>query len=307
MDNYTNQENNVSNVNGQQPMQNMGTSMNGQQPVQNMGTPLYGQSPVQNSGSFSYNQMSGNNMGMQGYQQPQKEEKYGLGVASLVVGILSMTLCCVGGSVVGLIGLILGIISCTKKESKRGLAIGGIITSAIGFVIGVVYLCLIIWAANDDYDYDYDDISNIITEDYDYDVDIFDGNSYQAGDGSVIYFEDGEFIWYQDDSDHDNNIIYGTYDAYTGEDASDHIVYGLSDYGVTDEELDDYFAMNADSDYYTEENFYCLVLHNEAVMIDGENQVDGPFDTPYMGFYVDGYFDAANMRTAEYVYFSIVE
>lgn len=249
------------------------------------------------------------------YGQPQKEEKYGLAVASLVVGILSMTLCCIGGSIVGLAGLILGIISCTKKESKRGLAIGGMITSAIGFLIGVVYIGIIIWAITDYEDYDdFEHMQSTITgeeslipDDYEIAANVFDGHSYQAGDGSVIYFEDDSFIWYKDDSDHENNYYTGTYDAYFAEEARNYILYDLSAFGVTEEELDDYFDRNEDDDFFTEENFCCLVLHNESLIMDGEEQITEAYDSPYMGFYADGYYDAANMRSGEYYSFTIVE
>ena len=80
--------------------------------------------------------------------QPQPGQ--GLAIASLVIGILSI----VGGCCCNLfaaflplnllpaiVGLILGIMA--NKKAKSGLATGGIVTSIIGLVFGVV--CLLLW------------------------------------------------------------------------------------------------------------------------------------------------------------------
>ncbi len=64
-------------------------------------------------------------------QKPRK----GLGIASLVFGIISLLCCCLG-TPIGLIGIILAIVALVKKNGK-GLAIGGLVTSIIGLVIGI--------------------------------------------------------------------------------------------------------------------------------------------------------------------------
>lgn len=67
------------------------------------------------------------------------EKVNGFGIASLVLGIVGILLGCLGiGAVFGLIGLILGILGLTVlKNSKKGLAIAGVITSGIALLIGV--------------------------------------------------------------------------------------------------------------------------------------------------------------------------
>lgn len=72
-------------------------------------------------------------------QDPQNGHR-GLAIASLVIGILSMTLLCFFGSIVGTVGLVLGIIALCKKQKPIGLSIAGIITSAIGLICGILLL-----------------------------------------------------------------------------------------------------------------------------------------------------------------------
>lgn len=98
------------------------------------------------------------------YMQPQEPRKgCAFGIAALVIGILSMTLCCVGGSVLGIIGLVLGIVGLCRKESKYGLAIGGIVTSALGVLIGIYMLAVVIFAG-----VAYDDIKDMNEDELQY-------------------------------------------------------------------------------------------------------------------------------------------
>lgn len=94
------------------------------------------QNPYSQPGGPTVNQMPG--------QAQTPVPGCGFAIASLIVGILSMTLCCVGGSIMGLMGLIFGIVSINKKESVRGMAIAGIVTSGIGILIGILVLVYII-------------------------------------------------------------------------------------------------------------------------------------------------------------------
>ena len=138
--------------------------------------------------------------------------------------------------------------------------------------------------------------------------DEFTGNSFRASDGSVIYFEEeGGFVWYQDDSDHSDNYYSGTYDVYFGEEAEDYIVNDLAEYGVTEEELEDYYESNITNDLLIRQHLCCIVLHTEELIIGGENQRDEPYDKNYMGFYQNGFFDGAYMEAAEYAYFTLIE
>ena len=135
----------------------------------------------------------------------------------------------------------------------------------------------------------------------------FAGQKYTAEDGSVMYFEeDGEFFWYQSDENHDDNYYSGEYEFYFAEDAVDYIINDLTQFGVTQEKMDAYFEMNAGDEFYNEENFCCMVLDNKVFMMDGQKTEsdDGSMLSYYMGFYAEGYFDAANMSTGNYVGFT---
>ena len=259
------------------------------------------------------------------YNTPEPERK-GFAIASLVLGILSLVLCCLFGGVLGIVGLILGIVSLVKKESKMGMAIAGIITSAFGIIFGIamaIYFVMFFGFITENYDAIVNSeitVEEAIEESLGEskpgadtegsaaeadDEDPFASKSFEAGDGSVIYFEaDGSFVWYQDDADHEDYYYVGTYDCYRAEFAESYIVTYLGEYGVTEEELADYYDRNADSEFYTEDNFTCLVLHNESAICDGEEKITEPYDTNYMGFYMDGYYDAANMGSGEYAAFT---
>ena len=257
---------------------------------------------------------------------PQQSEKMGFSIASLVMGILSVLCCWIYGGFLGLIGVVLGIVALTKKESKKGMAIAGIITSVFGIIILVFLLIATVFASagklalsdpqmqeeildlvdeygDGDYEYDYDSDNELTTQDP------FAGKRYKAGDDSVIYFEeDGTYIWYQDDTDHSDNYYAGRYEAYVADDAEDYIVNDLSEYAFTQEEMDDYFARNADSDLFQKENMVCFVLYAEERIVEGEDVTDdAEATTPYMGFLKDGYLDAANMKTLNYVIFTECE
>ena len=48
----------------------------------------------------------------------------------------------------------------------------------------------------------------------------------------------------------------------------------------------------------------CLMSYAEERIVEGEDvTTDGASTTPYMGFLKDGYLDATNMNTLDYVYF----
>jgi hypothetical protein len=74
-----------------------------------------------------------------------------LATISLVLGILGiLTICCYGGLTLGAAAVITGVIAMNQEKNDptkyagRGLAIGGIITGGIGFVIGIGIIILAI-------------------------------------------------------------------------------------------------------------------------------------------------------------------
>lgn len=61
-------------------------------------------------------------------------------IIALVIGILSI-ICCVGGSVLGVIGIVLAIVALAgRKEPKRKIAVAGLVTSIIGLILGIVII-----------------------------------------------------------------------------------------------------------------------------------------------------------------------
>ncbi len=99
-------------------------------------------------------------------------------------------------------------------------------------------------------------------------------------DLSCLSFEDdGEFRFYRDDDVRDDNYFEGEYDFYIGEDAIEYVTDDLEEYGLTKKEIDRFTEEEE-----TRENFVCLVLHNESIIVDGEEVIDEPYDMPYYGF-----------------------
>lgn len=258
------------------------------------------------------------------YGAPPPERK-GYAIASLVLGILSLVLCCVGGGILGIVGLILGIVSLVKKESKLGMAIAGIITSSFGIVFGIVMLIYVVMFAGFFSEHYEDILSGAVVENVPEEsvlgedrpirgendiemetesaVDIdtenpFIGSSFAAEDGSVIYFaEDGTFIRYLDDANWEDNYYTGTYDCYRAEFAESYIAAYMGEYGVTEDEFAEIFRKNAK--LYEDEDFICLVLHNTSAVIDKEDQIKEPYDTNYMGFYLNDCYEATDMSSGE--------
>ena len=65
----------------------------------------------------------------------------GLGIASMVLGIISV--CSLGILFIPkIVGLILGIITMGKKDTKHTFAVVGIVTSAIAFVLVIVIMLM---------------------------------------------------------------------------------------------------------------------------------------------------------------------
>lgn len=83
------------------------------------------------------------------YQQPVvvnelENKKDGLAVTSLVLGILGIIFCwCIAVPIIiCLVGLIMGIVSLVKTGQHSGIALGGVITSAVGLVLSFALLLL---------------------------------------------------------------------------------------------------------------------------------------------------------------------
>lgn len=70
-----------------------------------------------------------------------QKKQSGLGIASLILGIVGMLLSCAAiGIVPCIIGMILGIIGIIQKNRKHGTAIGGVVCSSVGIAIFLIVL-----------------------------------------------------------------------------------------------------------------------------------------------------------------------
>lgn len=85
--------------------------------------------------------------GQQGYSQQYptyvetQDDSNGMGVASLVMGIISLVCC--GSFIFSILGIVFGIVSLSRKKTNNGMAIAGIIMSAISIVIGIIIICVL--------------------------------------------------------------------------------------------------------------------------------------------------------------------
>lgn len=218
----------------------------------------------------------------------------------LGIAAVGMVITMFGGLLAGVLGLVFGIVSCARREEKRGMAVAGIVTAVVG-LLPTIFLWLAVLVEND---------NSLDTEDFlKYGVrketvdDCFAGRAFELDDGSMIYFAaDGSFLWYESDADHSDNYFEGTYATRTGGDAIDYIEEELSWYDVTREEMEEYFLRNAGDDFYTEENFLHLTLETEYQVIGGQGDYNSNVRR-YMGFYSEGYYDAVNMDSMNYVLF----
>lgn len=138
----------------------------------------------QPNGSVEYNYGQSNGSTEYNYGQPagrygsNKSESEGFGIASLVLGIITVLLFCTCISwITGILAIIFGIIQLVKGN-KKGMAIVGLITGGIGFIASVILYILIFFTGLGSYS-NYDDIYNHIYDD------IYDDIENSMDDGTI--------------------------------------------------------------------------------------------------------------------------
>lgn len=106
----------------------------------------------QNTGTPQYSNYQDNTANQQPVNPSNNngQKASGIQIASLVLGIISILLCCCYGApsvIMGIIGLVCGIKG--NKESKNGVGTAGIVCSIIGLILGLISLIyfLIVGAA----------------------------------------------------------------------------------------------------------------------------------------------------------------
>ena len=96
----------------------------------------------QNTGTPQYNNYQDNTAYQPLPAAPDNGGKAsGTQIASLVMGIISIVLCCCYGApsvIMGIIGLVCGIKG--NKENKNGIGTAGIVCSIIGLLLGLISL-----------------------------------------------------------------------------------------------------------------------------------------------------------------------
>lgn len=134
---------------------------------------------------------------------------------------------------------------------------------------------------------------------------ILAGTSWIAdNDGSQwVFDEDQSFHWYQTKEVTDDNYYAGTYEFHIGQDAITYLTNELSEYGVTEEEIQKVISGNGE---YTRDNFVCFSTTNQSFMIDGQEQLSDEMVTSYFGFLLQNgtYLNIANMNTGTYYGFT---
>ncbi|AUI51267.1 DUF4190 domain-containing protein [Arthrobacter crystallopoietes] len=101
----------------------------------------YGQAPQQNSPYGQYPDQGG-----YGYQAPMQEKK-GLAITALVLGIVALVLGVIPGIgflsfILGPLAIVFGIIALVKKQ-RKGMSITGIVLGALGVIAAIVITAII--------------------------------------------------------------------------------------------------------------------------------------------------------------------
>lgn len=140
--------------------------------------------------------------------------------------------------------------------------------------------------------------------------DYISGNTFLAGDGSQLCLQDdGSYLYYRSEDDHENQYYEGTYEVYYGQAAMDKVV-SMTEYGLTEEELDQVLAesMNGyipggsspadflyaeglledDRERYTVclDTFYAVILHNQNLVNSPGDVEEVNQSTLYIGYYL---------------------
>lgn len=89
-----------------------------------------------------------------GFGVPPAKPKNGLGIAALIVGILSLpaVFALIGGFALGLVAIVLGVVGYRRAKkgeaTNGGVAIGGIVLGLLGILLNIVVIALLGWGFN---------------------------------------------------------------------------------------------------------------------------------------------------------------
>lgn len=106
----------------------------------------------QGANTNQYNRYTNNNM----YAATPNQGNTGFGIASLVLGIVSIVLCCTCVEfITGPLAIIFGIVHLTGNKPQKGLGIAGIICGVAGLLLGILLIAS--FSTNDKKDNSYID------------------------------------------------------------------------------------------------------------------------------------------------------
>ena len=221
------------------------------------------------------------------YVEPQKQKKVKkgkvLGIIALVVGVLSMTLCCAGGLFIGIIDIALGIISLCFEDAK-GMAITGIVTSVIGLIFGAICafgLTVLVEMVE-------------LYEEGDY----FAGNTYETWDGEAIRFDDElEYEWYADATDPTEGYVEGEFLTFSGELAEEILIECLEMLDMSAQDLADLYDYLGIGSYYTEDNLCILIMVSDHGI--GSTYSNEEETAIFVGCYDEDIFFGIDMISSE--------
>lgn len=116
-------------------------------------------------------------------QGSKKEDRKGLAIAAMVLGIVSIVFCCVYwvSIICAILAIIFGIVAI--KSSGKGMAISGIVTGSIGIFISLFVTIFLIGVSSVIYNEAVDVIKDNDWDDYEYNYD-WDDSGYE------YYFDD---------------------------------------------------------------------------------------------------------------------
>lgn len=88
---------------------------------------------------------AGNDTDNRTYRAEEPKESPALSIVALCLGIASLVLCCCGGGVIGIAGIIVSAIALSGNKPGRGMAVGGLVTSIIGVIFfGIITILSIL-------------------------------------------------------------------------------------------------------------------------------------------------------------------
>lgn len=189
-------------------------------------------------------------------------------------------LCCGITSIIGLILSVLGLIFAIKNEERgKGLAITGIIISTVLLLI----MLLAMATGNFHVKTSFNWFGNKIDTPEEIEEYVTDQKWIDIQEDTCLEFVSSKkFKYYRDFEELDDYYYEGKYELYIGDEALDYIVNDLSEYGLTEEEIQDLADRNK---HYKMANLVVLVLHNEKRYVDGKNDLTDTVVTPYIGFF----------------------